>query len=808
MRTMKKRGLLGLPCLTAVLTVIASAAQAASITFDAVIGTDGAQDGSGVWTANAADTNWWDGAANVAWNGAAPDSAVFGAGSGAAGTVTLGESLTVGNLRFDVPGSGSYTVEGNGNALNFGSADTLITVAAGVTGTVSAASASDTRDLDISLGGSDSSLILGGTTMAFDSIDVLSAGTVTITSGATVTTDGTSNSGTQDFGFRIGAAGRVTVEGSLNLSGAMGTPSTANGGVINVNPGGAAVVSGVTLGWNGNTTLNMNGGSMTVIGTLYHMDGGAAALNLNGGVLEAGTVRSDTGNGSFQVNFNGGTLRARGNTLFTEATDKDEVAMLRVLDGGAVIDSSNKTVEAVQPFMRVGSGGLTKLGSGAMTFSGGTYTGATTVADGTLNLSFNKRATAVASGAVRDYYDRTSRLVLNGGNIAVTGRAEAPAVTRSFTVGGSAVNSGCARGGNTSGLVAGMTVSGTYIPAGTYVAMIKDGARLILSKAATNATAASVSLTFGAVSDETWQTIDDVELQQRAAITVNTNAGPGTTLLIGTISGSGSLTKDGSGTLMLAGANTYSGDTLVSNGIAWLMPQTATVTVPNPSFETHGTLTSGTWGYTPSGATWTFVASGISAANNIWVAAGAAIDGTYAAFIQNAGTITQPLTVADTGYYLLTFTAANRPNYAASGVLVKIDGVTVASFGHGVFESGAVFQTFTALVHINAGARTLTFAGVPVPPDSGTAIDAVSLAGLGGSLVTNTSVSISAGAKLDLGGNIQSVSRLYLDGRECYRGTYGTPGSGADQIDADYFVGTGMLEVLDGPRRCTLIQIK
>jgi hypothetical protein len=166
-----------------------------------------------------------------------------------------------------------------------------------------------------------------------------------------------------------------------------------------------------------------------------------------------------------------------------------------------------------------------------MTFSGGSYTGATTVTEGALNLSFNKRAISVAAGSAGDFYNRASRVILNGGNLAVTGRAAASAVTRNFTVGGNGLFNRCARGGNTAALVAGMKVTGANIPAETYVVSIKDGSRLMLNKTASNDPAAVVSLTFGMVNDTTWQTINAVELQQSAAINVNNNGGAGTTLL-------------------------------------------------------------------------------------------------------------------------------------------------------------------------------------------------------------------------------------------------------------------------------------
>jgi autotransporter-associated beta strand protein len=192
----------------------------------------------------------------------------------------------------------------------------------------------------------------------------------------------------------------------------------------------------VFLGWNASATLNMNGGIMTVLGSIYHTDStDGSAINLNGGALEANRIGTDSGNGTFLVNFNGGTLREISDTLLSDTQKKSYMPLLQVQNGGAVIDSNGRNIEATQAFLKNGSGGLTKQGAGTLTFSGGTYTGVTTVTAGTLNLNFNKRATGAASGAFGELYNRASRLVLNGGNFAVTGRSAAAGLTRNFTVG-------------------------------------------------------------------------------------------------------------------------------------------------------------------------------------------------------------------------------------------------------------------------------------------------------------------------------------------------------------------------------------
>lgn len=70
-----------------------------------------------------AANQWWTGAANQAW--ADGSDAVIGNNNGAAGTLTVGSAATVKSITFNQPGSGSYTV--SGSTLNLGSAATPIT---------------------------------------------------------------------------------------------------------------------------------------------------------------------------------------------------------------------------------------------------------------------------------------------------------------------------------------------------------------------------------------------------------------------------------------------------------------------------------------------------------------------------------------------------------------------------------------------------------------------------------------------------------------------------------------------------------
>ncbi len=267
--------------------------HAANLTWDAdAITVTGAQDGVGNWTALAANTNWWDGAANVTWNNATPDSATFGAGSGAAGTVTVPSSttLTVSNITFNAAGSGGYNLAAGSptsSKLNLSGTPT-ITVASGVfaTNAVVFAGTSFTK--------------LGGGTL------VLKPGAPNVNIGPTVVGAGT-------LVVISGTSGRLVIPGDLTITNGatvvMGTAEQiADFGIITVNGGTydsggkSETVGGFVLDNNGSVLSASSSQAITNNGTTYDLRSGFFYPNLAGLAsltkTTAGTVVLTNGGGS------------------------------------------------------------------------------------------------------------------------------------------------------------------------------------------------------------------------------------------------------------------------------------------------------------------------------------------------------------------------------------------------------------------------------------------------------------------------------------------------------------------------------
>jgi fibronectin-binding autotransporter adhesin len=228
--------------------------RAANLTWDADTVTTGAQDGAGNW--NSVGSNWWDGSANATWNSATPDNAIFGAGSGAAGVITVPTSTTntVGNITFNAPGSGGYNIAAGSattSKINLSGTPT-ITVASGVSAT----------NLVVLTGTSFTKLGAG--------LFVLKPGAANINSGPTVVGGGTLSIG--------GTAGRLVIPGNLTIT---------NGGIALM----------------GQSEQIADAGIVTVDGGTYDSGGksetiGGFILDNNGQVLSASSSQAITNNGS------------------------------------------------------------------------------------------------------------------------------------------------------------------------------------------------------------------------------------------------------------------------------------------------------------------------------------------------------------------------------------------------------------------------------------------------------------------------------------------------------------------------------
>ena len=316
------------------------------------------------------------------------------------------------------------------------------------------------------------------------------------------------------------------------------------------------------------TTLNTGGGTFnTVSGTLTWnaviggTDGGltkagngtmvlnAANTYTGGTTVNAGTLRLGT-NGSLATT---GALAVNGGTF--DLNDKTQTVGALTGTGGTIAlgsgaltagDGSTTTVASAI----TGTGSFTKQGAGTMTFTGTNSYGATTIADGTLQVGDGGNTGSLGTGAVTN----DGSLVLNRGNEFIVGN--------DISGGGSLTKLGA---GTTVLNGAGSYTGGTTVSAGTLQlgstgslaqtgALAVDGGTFDLN---------GKTQTVGALAGSIGTTI--------ALGSGTLTAGDGSnTSVASTItggSGTGSLVKQGAGTMTLSGTNTYGGGTTINGGV-------------------------------------------------------------------------------------------------------------------------------------------------------------------------------------------------------------------------------------------------
>jgi outer membrane autotransporter protein len=385
----------------------------------------------------------------------------------------------------------------------------------------------------------------------------------------------TNAGGVVDFSGTSGPAGnnRITAgsiegAGTYNLGAnalvvGLNNLSTTVSGTIN--DGGMSGGSGASLVKIGTGTLILSGnntytGLTAVLGGTLQLGDGGASGSILGNVFNATTFainRSDTytfggviaGSGAF-VQMGPGTTILTANNFYLGGTTIS-AGTLQLGNGGTrgsiVGDVLNNGTLAVNRSDTLtlagvisGTGAFQQNGTGTTILAGdNTFGGGTTINAGTLQLG-----NGGASGSILGNVTDNGTFAINRGD--------------TFTFGGVISGSGAFAqiGPGTTILTAANTYAGgTAINAGV-LAVAADA----------NLGAASGGLAFGG---GTLQFLSGFTTNR--AVTLNAGGGTFDTngnsaTLAGVIGGSGGLTKMGDGTLVLAGANTYSGGTTLAGG--------------------------------------------------------------------------------------------------------------------------------------------------------------------------------------------------------------------------------------------------
>jgi len=432
------------------------------------------------------------------------------------------------------------------------------------------------------------------------------------------------NTGTMEAGYVAGSSnpGTATVFGANGTSAVDFTNKGSVIGSLNFANGNDALhaFTGSKI------TGNINGGGGANLLTLESEDGATstfAPLSLSG----FQTLQSNAGIWTFNValpgsgitstTVNGGTLILGANA--STYTGSMNVAAAGVLQstaefaplaiGNAGLVRFAQPTDATYTGLVTGSGGIEKTGAGVLTLTTDqAFTGLTTISAGTLQLG-NGGTTGAVQGNIVDNatltVNRSDALTLSGtisgsGAFVQAGSGTTILTADNSYAGGTTISAGTLQLGNggTSGSIVGdvvnnatlavnrsdaLLLSGTISGTGSLVKQGAGTTTLTAANSYSGGTALkegrlnvghSLALGTGTLAMDDGTTLgfvaDGLNLANAIELTGNNDpiidTGAFSETLSGNISGGGFITKLGSGTLTLSGANTYTGATNVAEG--------------------------------------------------------------------------------------------------------------------------------------------------------------------------------------------------------------------------------------------------
>ena len=531
--------------------------RAASLTWDALPDTNGVQDGAGTWDGVA--TNWWNGTANTNWTGSNPDTAIFGATNGAAGTVTVSGTQTVAGITFNTPGSGVYTI--SGGTLELTNNPTLAVNAAATIASTIDGSASLTKSGSAPLTLTAANTFAGGTTISaglliLSNDTAMGSGSVSLNGGGISRNNpGSTITNAISVGAGGGAiSGRLVVDNYVTFSGP-------------VSGSGALTVTGLVAFSNSGNPFS---GAITIPAANSYLKLAANDAMTNNAVT--------LGTASSYLTLNAGTTStvASLNGTAGNVFNQSSTPSMLIVGGANGSGSFGGTI-----YNGGGPMNLVKIGTGTQTLTAASsYNGATVVKGGVLAL--NQAGTGFNVGMIPG-----SAVTINTGGTLRVANTWNINDAQSVVIAGGTLNiantNGTATDGlnymnfltfTNGGLISGQPPRMGYFRAGT---MSVTGSGTATNSAGVHLLNNGQTVTF-AVADTTGDTNVDLVV-----------SGP---VVDDTGSTGAAMVKSGAGTMLVTASNYFSGGFTISQGAViirsnYSMGSQSTVTLGNAGTGTN-----------------------------------------------------------------------------------------------------------------------------------------------------------------------------------------------------------------------------
>jgi fibronectin-binding autotransporter adhesin len=560
--------------------------------------------GNGTW--DNVTTNWTnvDATDNAPWES---QTAIF---QGAAGTVTLGNNIQFSTMEFMTTG---YSIVAPGALKLRAAAATTIDVGSGLSATIAAPIVDGARPALITKTGLGTLILTGtnaytgGTTIAFGTLQIGSGGTAGSIVGNVIDNGSLvfDRSDSVTFGGPISGSGNLTQNGGTGGTGTLiltGADTYTGGTTISAGTlqlGNATTTGSIAGTVVNKSTFDIVKAATTGITAITTTGGGTTEFE-NGSTAGTATIVNDNAGTTSFLNQSGAGNAAITNSGdgFTEFHDSSTAGNATIVNG---LQNRPIGVTEFSDVSTAGNASITNNVGGVTEFLNSTSAGGATVTTNNEGRTDFEAASTAGSaivvtnnGGETDFIDTSTgaqaRLVTNAGGIVDISGLSSTGMTA-----GSIEGSGTYLLGSKT-LTVGLnnlstTVSGTIAegssPGSTGGALIKVGSGT-LTFTGTNTYRGGTSFNGGVVAVNSDSNLGTGSLSFNGGalealatgggITSNKvialNPGGGTfladtgtrSMLSGTISGPGSLTQTGGGTLILSGTNTYSGGTIVNAG--------------------------------------------------------------------------------------------------------------------------------------------------------------------------------------------------------------------------------------------------
>ena len=578
----------------------------------------GPSDGPGDWTST---TTWWNGSSDVSWTDG-PD-VVFGAGGGG-DSVNLSAPIAVNSLTMNAF-SGTYQLGGYGVTMTLtngitnnasAGATTIIsplTLAAAQTWLNNSTNPLTVSEVDnggylLSVGGSGSNIVSGSLSDT-GGLTMNGTGTLTLAGANSYSGDTTVNAGT------LVANGSSAVAGTANLTVAGGATLVLSGSLAGTAGGGNAWPPAIVTGAG---TVRMPLGGLSNVGLDLDLSGLTGVLDLTNGMMALlpyyspgfvgptnGTIKLENGT-TLYLGWSGLVLNAT--VALYGGTDNGEgYGSLRgdsaTLNGGVIL-GTNSTIGCAGTGFTIngvisdgGSGyGFTEVQNGTVTLTASnTYSGPTKISSGTLVCSTNAALGNTSllnlggSAVVKLNYTGTHvvpTLILGGvgqpAGVYGSSSSTAPAANQSAYFAGTGTITVVPppsltvptltwdANGTGAGVVDGggswLNTTNTWWNGQANVNWVGTN-NAVFGSGGTGGTITVGSVTNGQVVFTNFSgtyTLTNGALTVANNVTVANSAG--NVQIYSALGGNGGIVMNGSGTLTLAGANTYAGQTVVNAG--------------------------------------------------------------------------------------------------------------------------------------------------------------------------------------------------------------------------------------------------